>query len=76
MRPGLGLGGVGNLARFVEAGGVLLAVGASARFAVEYGLAPYVEVVDTPKLKARGSLLKAALSVSKASMSVSLRVTD
>jgi hypothetical protein len=59
MRPGLGLGGVAALARFVADGGVLLAVGSSARFAVEYGLAPYVETVETPKLKARGSLLKA-----------------
>ena len=59
LRPGLGLGGVVNLARFVADGGVLLAVGASARFAVEYGLAPYVDVVETPKLKARGSLLEA-----------------
>jgi hypothetical protein len=62
MRPGLGLAGVGHLARFVEEGGVLLAVGASARFAVEYGLAPYVEVVTTEKLKARGSLLKAKVA--------------
>jgi len=59
MRPGLGLGGVAALARFVADGGVLLAVGSSARFAVEYGLAPYVETIETPKLKARGSLLEA-----------------
>jgi hypothetical protein len=59
MRPGLGIAGVANLTRFVEEGGVLLAAGEPARWAVEYGLARYVDVVKTDKLKARGSLLRA-----------------
>jgi len=61
MRPGLGLAGVGHLARFVADGGVLLAVGPSARFAIEYGLVRNVDIVETPNLKARGSLLKASV---------------
>jgi len=62
MRPGLGLAGVANLTRFVEDGGVLLAAGEPARWAVDSGLARYVEVVKTDKLKARGSLLKASVA--------------
>ncbi len=62
MRPGLGLSGAANLTRFVEAGGVLLAAGEPARWAVDSGLARYVEVVKTDKLKARGSLLKAKIA--------------
>jgi hypothetical protein len=62
MRPGLGIAGVANLARFVSEGGVLLAVGDSARLAVDFGLARYVQPVRTEKLKARGSLLKARVA--------------
>ncbi len=62
MRPGLGLAGVANLARFVEEGGVLLASGEPARWAVESGLVRFVDVVKTDKLKARGSLLKAKVA--------------
>jgi hypothetical protein len=62
MRPGLGLAGIANLTRFVEERGVLLAVGEPARLAVDSGLARYVEVVRTEKLKARGSLVKASVT--------------
>lgn len=61
MRPGLGISGVANLARFVEEGGLLITVQDTARWAIDYGLARWVRVVETPKLKARGSILQAAL---------------
>ena len=59
MRPGLGFSGVANLARFVEEGGLLVTVQDSAQWAAELGLARWVRAVETPKVKARGSLLKA-----------------
>lgn len=62
MRPGLGLSGVANLARFVEQGGVLITVQDTARWATEFGLARWVKAVETTKLKASGSLLKAQLT--------------
>ncbi len=59
MRPELGLPGVRHLARFVEEGGLLITVGDTARWAVDYGLARYVKVADTGKVKTDGSLLRA-----------------
>jgi len=59
MRPGLGFGGVANLARFVEEGGVLITVQDTARWATEFGLARWVTAVETTKLRVEGSLLKA-----------------
>lgn len=44
MRPGLGLAGVANLQRFVEEGGLLIAVRSAAEFAVQYGLARHVTI--------------------------------
>jgi len=62
MRPGLGLSGVSHLARFVEGGGLLITVGDTARLAVEYGLARFMSVVDTAKVKVDGSLLQAEVT--------------
>jgi hypothetical protein len=62
MRPGLGLDGVRALARFVEEGGVLIAVRDAARFAVGYGLARHVTALEPETLKARGTLVRAAVT--------------
>lgn len=59
MRPGLGITGLANIRRFVEEGGLLITVQDTAAWAVEYGLARWVKIVDTPKLKATGSILRA-----------------
>jgi hypothetical protein len=59
MRPGLGVAGLANVRRFVEEGGLLITVQDTARWAVEYGLARWVKVVETPKLKVAGSILRA-----------------
>ncbi len=61
MRPGLGFAGLASLQAFVRAGGVFLAVGSAARFAVEMGLARYVRLAETEGLKVSGSLLRAAV---------------
>lgn len=59
IRRGMGYAGLANLARFVEDGGTLVAVGESARAAIELGIAPHVGIASNGKVKARGSLLRA-----------------
>jgi hypothetical protein len=61
MRPGMGFSGVQNIKKFVEDGGLLIAVRESATWAVHYGLAKYVSVVQPNNLKARGTLLRATV---------------
>ena len=65
MRPGLGLTGVENLTRFVEDGGLLITSRDTAVFAADFGLARWVRVVDTSKLKAPGTVVQAAVSDKK-----------
>ncbi|HYH07271.1 MAG TPA: M14 family zinc carboxypeptidase [Thermoanaerobaculia bacterium] len=62
MRPGLGLTGVANLLRFVEDGGVLVTSRDTSVWAIEYGLARWVRVVDTNKLKAPGTIVQGAVT--------------
>ena len=62
MRPGLGLQGVQNLLRFVEEGGLLVTARNTSVWAVEYGLARWVSVVDTSKLKAPGTIVKGTVT--------------
>jgi len=62
MRPGLGLTGVANLQRFVEDGGLLVTARDTSVWAVQYGLARWVRVVDTSKLKAPGTIVRAAVA--------------
>jgi hypothetical protein len=65
MRPGLGLGGVQNLANFVDAGGLLITARDTSVFAVQYGLARWVRVVESSKLKAPGTVLSATVTDKK-----------
>ncbi|HEX2833873.1 MAG TPA: M14 family zinc carboxypeptidase [Thermoanaerobaculia bacterium] len=62
MRPGLGLPGVANLQKFVEDGGVLVTSRDTSVFAIEYGLARWVRVVDTNKLKAPGTIVQGVVT--------------
>jgi hypothetical protein len=62
MRPGLGLSGVQNLLRFVEEGGLLITSLDTSEWAIEYGLARWVRVVDTNKLKAPGTIVRGAVT--------------
>jgi hypothetical protein len=62
MRPGLGLGGVQNIQRFVEEGGLLITARDTSVWAIEYGLASWVRVVDTNKLKAPGTIVQGAVT--------------
>jgi hypothetical protein len=58
IRPGLGASGLAHLQRFVDQGGMLLAAGDAAKFAIDVGLAPGVSVAAAKDLKVVGSVLK------------------
>jgi hypothetical protein len=62
MRPGLGLSGVANLLRFVEDGGLLVTARDTSVWAIDYGLARWVRVADTNKLKAPGTIVRGTVS--------------
>jgi hypothetical protein len=62
MRPGLGLDGVQRLLRFVEDGGLLVTARDTSVWAIEYGLARWVRVVDTAKLKAPGTIIQGTVT--------------
>lgn len=56
MRGGLGLEGVLHLKRFVEDGGVFVAMAGATRLPVHFGLADGVSIRSTPDLWARGGV--------------------
>jgi hypothetical protein len=62
MRPGLGLDGVAHLLRFVEDGGVLVTARDTSEWAIDYGLARWVRVVETSKLKAPGTIVQGVVT--------------
>ncbi|MCU1227287.1 MAG: Zinc carboxypeptidase [Acidobacteria bacterium] len=61
MRPGLGMSGVASLQQFVEDGGLLITARDTSEWAVTYGLARWVSIVDTNKLKAPGTIVSAEI---------------
>jgi hypothetical protein len=65
MRPGLGLSGVDHLTRFVEDGGLLITARDTSIWAVQYGLARWVRVIEPQKLRAPGTILLASVTDKK-----------
>ena len=65
MRPGLGLTGVDSLTRFVEDGGLLITARDTSTWAVQYGLARWVRVIEPQKLRAPGTILLASVTDKK-----------
>jgi hypothetical protein len=61
MRPGLGITGVAALQQFVEDGGLLITARDTSAWAVTYGLARWVSLVDTNRLRAPGTIVSAAV---------------
>ena len=59
QRPGLGFAGLEHLRRFVEAGGLLVAVEDTASLLIANGLTPGVRVTETDDLRVAGSILDA-----------------
>jgi hypothetical protein len=69
MRGGLELSGLANLQKFVEEGGLFLAVTNVARLAADFGLTPGVTVEDARELRAQGSVFNATFSDRKSPIS-------
>ena len=61
MRPGLGWEGLDHLQEFVRQGGLLIAAGDTARFAVTFGFTPGVGIGPAPRLKVSGSVLRSKM---------------
>lgn len=62
LRGGLELSGLMNLQKFIEDGGLFLAISDVARLAVDFGLAPNVSIEQSKSLKAQGSLYSATFA--------------
>src|SRR6267378_7165631 len=62
IRGGMTLGGVLNLQKFVEDGGVFIPITNCTRVAVDYGLVSGVAIQDSRQLQARGSVYNATFS--------------
>ncbi len=58
IRGGMGLEGLGELAKFVEQGGTLITEGSTAALMVDYGLVSGVTVDHPEQLAARGTILR------------------
>jgi hypothetical protein len=62
MRGGMGLQGLMNVSRFIDAGGLFVTVGANDSVPIDYGLIDGVSITQTRELRARGSVLNTAIS--------------
>ncbi|MCA1614838.1 MAG: hypothetical protein LC795_14075 [Acidobacteria bacterium] len=62
MRGGMGLVGLSNLQKFVEDGGLFVAVTSNVRIPIDYGMVSGVAVRETTQLQARGSIFNAAFA--------------
>jgi len=58
---GMGLIGLMNLRRFVEEGGIVIALGSASRIFIDYGLIRRIEVVPAQGIVAPGSIIKAEM---------------
>ncbi len=61
-RGGMGLEGVLNLKKFVELGGLFVAVQGSGSVPIDYGLVEGISIVEARQLQARGSVLSAEVA--------------
>jgi hypothetical protein len=62
IRGGMGLTGVGNLQKFVQDGGLFIAVANTARLPIDFGLTTGVNIQEPRQLQARGSIYNAKFS--------------
>jgi hypothetical protein len=65
MRGGMGLGGLMNVARFVEQGGLFVTIGGNASIPLDYGLIEGVSIVAARDLRVRGSVLQSSIADKK-----------
>lgn len=69
IRGGMGLEGLVNIRKFVEAGGVFAWIGGNTSIPIDFGLVDGVSIAPTPALNARGSILQASFADSKSPLS-------
>lgn len=69
MRGGMGLGGVLNLQRFVQEGGLFVVITNNARIPIDYGITSGVTIQEPRLLQARGSIFNAQFSDRKSPIS-------
>jgi hypothetical protein len=69
MRGGMGVGGLMNLQKFIEAGGLFIAIANNARIPIDYGLINGVTIQEPRQLQARGSIFNAQFSDRKSPIS-------
>ncbi len=62
MRPGMGLQGILNLAKFVEAGGLFVTITGNASLPIDYGIVEGVTMTNAPDLHARGTVVGATIA--------------
>jgi hypothetical protein len=62
IRGGMGIEGLGELAKFVEGGGTLITEGSTAALMAEYGLVSGVTVEHPQELAARGTILRGVIA--------------
>lgn len=62
IRGGMGLEGVLNLRRFVEAGGLFMTIGGNASIPIDYGIVDGISIQNTRELQVRGSVLMSQVS--------------
>ncbi len=62
IRGGMGVEGLGELAKFVEAGGTLITEGSTAALMADYGLATGVTIDHPDGLAARGTILRGVIA--------------
>ncbi len=62
MRGGMGLEGLVNVSRFIDAGGLFVTITGNASIPIDYGLVEGITIQNTPELRARGSVLGATIA--------------
>ncbi len=72
IRGGMGIDGLMNLYRFVEAGGTLITEGSTSTLFPDYNLTPGVSVEQPDGLFARGTILRAMVSDAKSPLAYGL----
>jgi hypothetical protein len=69
IRGGMGLLGLANLQRFIESGGLFVAVGGNTSIPIDFGLIEGVTIQEARQLQARGSVYSAVFADRKSPIS-------
>jgi hypothetical protein len=62
MRGGMGLQGIYNIGKFIDAGGLFITIGGNASIPIDYGLVEGVAIQTPPDLQTRGSVMNATIA--------------